>query len=155
MTYVRELCEQERTEAYERELLYRLHAARDGTLYVDAEQMVAAAAEIMRTYPTARPTVADAAALARARIGDLAARQLNEINRERVDKAVAAQTKREYWRVRDALALAWLSRIDPLSCKEVRDGEIVDTLEEVVREVDLHAHLAAVQIVYSGGEEEA
>lgn len=140
---------------YETELLERLTAARNGTLYVDAEQMVAAAAEIMRTYPTARPTVAEAAELARARIGDLAARQLNEINREQVEKAVAAHRNREYWGLKDALTLAWLARIDPLSCKEVRDGEVVDTFEEVVREIDLHAHLAASQIVYSAEEGEA
>lgn len=133
---------------YETELLERLSAARDGTLYVDAEQMVAAAAEIMRTYPTARPTVAEAAELARARVGDIAARELNEINREQVEKAVAAHRNREYWRIKEALVVRWLGRIDPLSCKEVRDGEVVDTFDDVVREIDRRAHLAAAEIVY-------
>lgn len=140
---------------YETELLERLTAARDGTLPVSDEEIVDAAVMIRRKYPTARPTVAEAAELARARIGDLAARELNEINREQVAKAVAAHHNREYWRLKDALTLAWLARIDPLSCNEVRDGEVVDTFEEVVREIDLHAHLAASQIVYSAEEGEA
>lgn len=137
------------------EVLERLTAARNGTLPVSDEEIVAAAAIILRTYPDARPTVAEAAELARARIGDMAARQLNEINREQVADALAAHHNREYWRLKDALTLAWLARIDPLSCKEVRDGGFVDTFEEVVREIDLHAHLAASQIVYSAEEGEA
>ncbi len=139
---------------YETELLERLTAARNGTLPVSDEEIVAAAVHIHRVNPAA-VSVANAAELARARIGDLAARQLNEINREQVAKAVAAHHNREYWRLKDALTLAWLARIDPLSCKEVRDGEVVDTFEEVVREIDLHAHLAASQIVYSAEEGEA
>lgn len=134
--------------SYEAELVERLSAARNGTLPVSNDEIVDAAVMIMRTYPTARPTVAEAAALARARIGDLAARQLNDINRERVDKAVDAHNKREYFRIKEVLALAWLARIDPLSCKEVRGGEVVDTFDDVVREINLRAHLAAAQIVY-------
>ena len=139
---------------YETELLERLTAARDGTLPVSDEEIVAAAVHIHRVNPAA-VSVSNAAELARARIGDLAARQLNEINREQVAKALAAHHNREYWRLKDALTLAWLARIDPLSCKEVRDGGVVDTFEEVVREIDLHAHLAASQIVYSAEEGEA
>lgn len=137
------------------ELLERLTAARNGTLPVSDEEIVDAAAMIMRKYPSARPTVAEAAELARARIGDLAARELNEINREQVEKAVAAHRNREYWRIKEALVVRWLGRIDPLSCKEVRDGEVVDTFDDVVREIDLRAHLAASQIVYSAEEGEA
>lgn len=130
------------------ELLERLTAARNGTLPVSDEEIVDAAAMIMRKYPSARPTVAEAAELARARIGDLAARELNEINREQVEKAVAAHRNREYWRIKEALVVRWLGRIDPLSCKEVRGGEVVDTFDDVVREIDLRAHLAAAEIVY-------
>ena len=130
------------------ELLERLTAARNGTLPVSDEEIVDAAAMIMRKYPSARPTVAEAAELARARIGDLAARELNEINREQVEKAVAAHRNREYWRIKEALVVRWLGRIDPLSCKEARDGEVVDTFDDVVREIDLRAHLAAAEIVY-------
>lgn len=134
---------------YETELLERLHAARDGSLYVTDGDIVAAAATIMHTYPTARPTVAEATELARARTGDMAARQLNEINRERVATPLAAHRKREYWRLKEALTLAWLSKIDPLSQCDVDDkGELVDHLDEVVREISLRAHLAAAQIVY-------
>lgn len=138
------------------ELLERLTAARNGTLPVSDEEIVDAAAMIMRKYPSARPTVAEAAELARARIGDAAARELNEINREQVEKAVAAHRRREYWRIKEALVVRWLGRIDPLSCNRVAEnGAVVDTFDDVVREIDLRAHLAAVQIVYSGGEEEA
>ena len=55
------------------ELLERLTAARDGTLPVSDEEIVDAAVMIRRKYPTARPTVAEAAELARARIGGLLA----------------------------------------------------------------------------------
>ena len=136
--------------SHEAELVERLSAARNGTLPVSNDEIVDAAVMIMRTYPTARPTVAEAAELARARIGDLAARELNEINREQVAKAVAAHHNREYWRLKDALTLAWLARIDPLSRNRgAEDGEIMDTLDEVVRAINRRAHLVASQIVYA------
>jgi len=49
------------------ELLERLTAARNGTLPVSDEEIVDAAAMIMRKYPSARPTVAEAAELAASR----------------------------------------------------------------------------------------
>lgn len=140
--------------SYEAELVERLSAARNGTLPVSNDEIVDAAVMIMRTYPTARPTVAEAAALARARIGDLAARQLNDINRERVDKAVDAHNKREYFRIKEVLALAWLGQIDPLSQIEVDEkGEIVDRFGDVVGEINIRAGEAASQIVYSATED--
>ena len=140
--------------SHEAELVERLSAARNGTLPVSNDEIVDAAVMIMRTYPTAPPTVAEAAALARARIGDLAARQLNDINRERVDKAVDAHNKREYFRIKEVLALAWLGQIDPLSQIEVDEkGEIVDRFGDVVGEINIRAGEAASQIVYSATED--
>lgn len=141
---------------YETELLERLSAARNGTLPVTDEEVVDAAAMIMRTYPTARPTVAEAAELARARVGDAAARELNEINREQVEKAVAAHRNREYWRIKEVLALAWFGQIDPLSQIEVDEkGEIVDRFKDVVGEINIRAGEAASQIVYSATEDQS
>ena len=74
---------------YETELLERLTAARDGTLPVSDDEVVEAAADILRIYPSARPTVAEAAEFARARIGDATARELNERNRAEIDGVLA------------------------------------------------------------------
>ena len=140
--------------SHEAELVERLSAARNGTLPVSNDEIVDAAVMIMRTYPTARPTGAEGAALARAPIGHLAARHLNDINRERVDKAVDAHNKREYFRIKEVLALAWLGQIDPLSQIEVDEkGEIVDRFGDVVGEINIRAGEAASQIVYSATED--